>query len=155
MRALWACGLVLGLAGLVGCTGATEDAKGTPRSATPSPVMLAISGGVDVPLTAGGEDPELGKPCTPSPDATSRLGMEVRVTDDEGRVLGSEKIRTTYTRGSSSFKNCNLSFSFKVPGASESYKLTIGTFAPLRYSREDIRRGLSFYETEQGTLAMY
>lgn len=53
------------------------------------------------------------------------------------------------------FKQCAFVLSFKVSGAPENYKLIISDFAPMQYTREDIRRGLSFYETEQGTLAAY
>ncbi|CAM5532414.1 hypothetical protein STANM309S_06783 [Streptomyces tanashiensis] len=35
----------------------------------------------------------------------------------------------------------------------EDYEFSVEGFPPMQYSREDIRRGLSFYETEQGTLA--
>ncbi|MER7762649.1 hypothetical protein [Streptomyces sp. NPDC097619] len=82
-------------------------------------------------------------------------GQEVRVTDGEGTVLGTGKLADGRTRGSAMFKQCAFVLSFKVSGAPENYKLIISDFAPMQYTREDIRRGLSFYETEQGTLAAY
>ncbi|MFE1552625.1 hypothetical protein [Streptomyces sp. NPDC058718] len=38
-------------------------------------------------------------------------------------------------------------------GASENHQRITGGFAPMSYTREDIRRGLSFHETEEGALA--
>ncbi|MGW9437248.1 hypothetical protein [Streptomyces sp. NPDC055607] len=117
-------------------------------------MMLAISGGIDVMLADNGAGAELNAPCTPPPTAKTQLGQEVRVTDGDGIVLGTGKIEGGITRGHALVKGCSVDFSFKVPGTSENYQLIIGSFEPMPYTREDIRRGLSFYETEQGTLAV-
>ncbi|MFF8279989.1 hypothetical protein ACF05T_28470 [Streptomyces lateritius] len=114
--------------------------------------MLAISGSVHVLLSTDGVGPGIGKPCTPPSNAKLQLGAEIRVTDEDGKILGGQKLQDGLTSGSI-LKACGLDFSFKVSGASENYKLIIGDFPPMRYTREDIRRGLAFYETEQGTLA--
>ncbi|WP_431775598.1 hypothetical protein [Streptomyces cucumeris] len=151
MRALWAYGLVLSMVGLAGCTGTTEDTKGAAATATPSAVTLSISGGVSVLLSMEGKGPEVGKPCTPPPGARTRVGAEVRVRDDEGKTLGTQKLSMGDTYGST-LKTCELHFSFEVSGASEKYEMSIEGFPPMHYIREDIRRGLHFYETEQGTL---
>ncbi|MGW4704692.1 hypothetical protein [Streptomyces sp. NPDC004285] len=74
------------------------------------------------------------------------------MTDEDGKTLGVQKTARGYTRGTT-LKSCALPFSFKVSGASERYTLIIGDYSPMQYTREEIRRGLSFYETEQGTLA--
>ncbi|GHG05175.1 hypothetical protein [Streptomyces zaomyceticus] len=152
MRTLWACGLVLSMIGLAGCTGAAQDSKGEPQTPKPSPVMIAISGRVQVLLSTDGTGPGTGEPCTPPQGAKAQAGMAVRVTDGSGTALGAQKLAAGRTTGSA-LKGCALDFSFKVSGASEHYKLIIGEFPPMTYTREDIRRGLSFYETEQGTLA--
>ena len=152
MRALWACGLVLSMASLVGCSGTTEDAKNVAPTATPSAVTLAISGSVTVLLSIDGKGPEIGEPCTPPAGSKVKVGAEVRVTDDDDKTLGTQKLPTGRAAGST-LKTCKFDFSFKVPGASENYEMSIEGFPPMPYTREDIRRGLSFYETEQGTLA--
>ncbi|MCX5417828.1 hypothetical protein OOK09_38980 [Streptomyces sp. NBC_00059] len=153
MRKLWACGLALGMAGLIGCSGTTEDSKETVPSTTPSAVTLAISGKVTVELSTDGKGPEIGKSCTPPKGSKVRAGAEVRVTDSDGEILGAYGLEPGVTRGSSSFKTCDFGFLFKVPGASENYVMTVEGFPPMPYSREDIRRGLSLWETGQGTLS--
>ncbi|CAM5410710.1 hypothetical protein STANM309S_01224 [Streptomyces tanashiensis] len=150
MRTLWACGLVLSMAALVACSGsATND---TTPTAAPSAVTLAISGRLSVLLSTDGKGPEAGKPCTPPADSKVKPGAEVRVTDEEGKTLGAQKLQPGRAVGST-LKACGFDFSFKVPGAAENYEFSVEGFPPMQYSREDIRRGLSFYETEQGTLA--
>lgn len=151
MRALWAYGLVLSLAGLAGCTGTTEDTNGVAATATPSAVTLSISGAVSVLLSTDGTGPEASKPCASRPDAKTQVGAEVRVRDDKGKTLGAQKLPMGDTEGSP-FKMCSFYFSFEVSGASEKYEMSIEGFPPMHYIREDIRRGLHFYETEQGTL---
>ncbi|MFF6840280.1 hypothetical protein ACFY8X_16050 [Streptomyces tanashiensis] len=74
------------------------------------------------------------------------------MTDEEGKTLGAQRLQPGRAVGST-LKACGLDFSFKVPGAAENYEFSVEGFPPMQYSREDIRRGLSFYETEQGTLA--
>ncbi|MFJ9434894.1 hypothetical protein ACIRQY_35375 [Streptomyces sp. NPDC101490] len=153
MRKLWACALVLGTVGLTGCSGTVENGSASGPAPTPSPVNLAISGGVSTLLSIDGKTgPEAQQPCKPPAKSRLKLGMEIRVTDDSGKLLGSQKLDEAITLGTI-LKECRLDFSFKVPGDAENYKLTIGDFQAMSYTREDIRRGLSFYETEQGTLA--
>ncbi|MFB7288582.1 hypothetical protein [Actinacidiphila glaucinigra] len=152
MRKLWACGLALGMAGLVGCSGTGEDSKEAAPSATPSAVTLAISGRVKVELSTDGKGPEIGKPCTPPPGSKVKAGAEVRVTDGDGELLGAYRLEPGVTLGSI-VKSCEFGFSFKVPGASESYVMTVEGFPPTPYTREDIRRGISVWETDQGTLS--
>ncbi|MFF9504889.1 hypothetical protein [Streptomyces sp. NPDC014656] len=74
------------------------------------------------------------------------------MTDDKGKTLGTQKLGAGHA-GGSTLKTCNFYFSFKVPDAAENYEMRVEGFAPMKYTREAIRRGLSFYETEQGTLA--
>ncbi|MEU1617780.1 hypothetical protein ABZ479_10795 [Streptomyces sp. NPDC005722] len=154
MRKLWVCGLALGMAGLVGCSGTGEDSKEAAPSATPSAVTLAISGRVKVELSTDGKGPDIGKPCTPPPGSKVKAGAEVRVTDGDGEILGTSRLKPAYTYGiEDSLKTCELDFLFKVPGASENYVMTVEGFPPMPYTREDIRRGLSLWETDQGTLS--
>ncbi|MEU1369125.1 hypothetical protein ABZ454_23745 [Streptomyces sp. NPDC005803] len=75
------------------------------------------------------------------------------MTDGNGTVLGTGKVEGGRARGRSQLKLCKVSFTVRVPGGPENYQLIIGAFEPMPYSREDIRRGLAFYETEQGGLA--
>ncbi|MER8047666.1 hypothetical protein [Streptomyces sp. NPDC094032] len=150
MRKLWACGLALGMTGLLGCSGATEDSKNAAPSATPSAVALAINGRVAVESSTDGTGPDVGKPCTVPADSKVKAGAEVRVTDSDGKVLGTDRLDTGFAFGST-LKSCEFSYSFKVPGASENYVLTVEGFPPMPYTREDIRRGLNFWE-DQGTL---
>ncbi|MGA4980438.1 hypothetical protein [Streptomyces cinereoruber] len=152
MRTMWACGAVLSVVVLAGCAGTSEEAKGASPAATPSPVMLSISGGIDVIFPSADAAPELSTPCTPHPGAKTQLGQEVRVLDDQGTVIGTGKIDGGMTQGHAVMKTCSVGFSFKVPGTSENYQLIIGDFAPLNYTREGIRRGLSYYETAEGVL---
>ncbi|MFE1271981.1 hypothetical protein [Streptomyces sp. NPDC058757] len=152
MRTWWACGLVLGMIGLVGCSGTAEDPQEAAPTATPSVARLAISGAITVLLSTDGKGPDVGKPCAPPAGSKVKAGAEVRVTDSEGKTLGTQKLGAGHADGSM-LKTCNFSFSFKVPGAAENYEMSVEGFPPMRYTREDIRRGLSFYETEQGTLA--
>ena len=152
MRKLWVCGgLVLGIAGLVGCSGTTNDAQDSaPPSASPSAVALAINGRVAVELSTDGKGPAIGKPCTVPPNSKVKAGAEVRVTDDAGKILGTDALTPGEARGYT-LKSCDFTFSFKVSGAAEKYVLTVEGFPPMPYIREDIRRGLSFWEDE-GTL---
>ncbi|WP_435192214.1 hypothetical protein [Streptomyces sp. bgisy126] len=139
---------------LAGCAGTPEEAKGTSPSATSSPAMLSISGSIDVMFPSPDAAPEPYTPCTPHPNAKTRLGQEMRVLDDKGTVIGTGKIDGGMTEGNDWMKACSVGFSFKVPGASENYQLIIGNFAPLNYTREGIRRGLSYDETAQGALVV-
>ncbi|MFJ3819438.1 hypothetical protein [Streptomyces sp. NPDC090056] len=139
---------------LAGCTGMSEEAKSASPTATPSPVMLAISGGIDVMFPSPDAAPEPLTLCTPHPSAKTQLGQEIRVLDDKGTVIGTGKIDGGMTQGNDWFKACSVRFSFKVPGTSENYQLIIGNFAPLNYTREGIRRGLSYDETAQGALVV-
>ncbi|MFI6416944.1 hypothetical protein ACIBG6_05900 [Streptomyces sp. NPDC050842] len=84
------------MVGLVGCTSTTDGTNDAPQTATPSPVMLAISGGIDVMLPDKGAGAELNAPCTPPSNARTQLGLEVRVTDGEGTVLGTGKIEVPW-----------------------------------------------------------
>lgn len=152
MRKLWACGLALGMAGLVGCSGTGEDSKEAAPSATPSAVTLAISGRVKVELSTDGKGPDIGKPCTPPPGSKVKSGAEVRVTDGDGKILGTYRLKPGFANGSV-LKSCEFGFLFKVPGASENYVMTVEGFPPMSYTREDIRRGISLWETDQGTLS--
>ncbi|MFD5110085.1 hypothetical protein [Streptomyces cinereoruber] len=154
MRTLWACGAIFSVVGLVGCSGVPEEAKGAPPTVTPSAAMLSISGGIDVAFPDADVAPELRTPCTPPPNAKTQLGQEMRVLDDKGTVIGTGKIKGGMTLGHDLFKFCSVDFSFKVPGVSENYQLVIGDFAPLNYTREGIRRGLSYMETEDGALVV-
>ncbi|MFF4172580.1 hypothetical protein [Streptomyces sp. NPDC001744] len=151
MRALWACGLAVGMLGLAGCTGATDDAKDVPPPNTPSAVWLAITGDVDIPLPKG-SDAGLRESCTPPSNAKTQIGTEVRVTDDSGKALGTGELRRGFIRGELTRKTCSVGFSFRVSSAPDNYRLIIGEFPPIPYTRENIRRGVSFIETEQGTL---
>lgn len=153
MRALWVVGMVLGMLGLAGCTDSAEGAKSAPQTAKPSPLLLSVQGGIAVMLPNNGAGTELGGPCTPPPSAKIQLGQEVRVTDGNGTSLGTGKIEGGRTRGMSQLKQCRVEFAVRVSGVPDEYQLIIGNFEPMPYSREDIRRGLSFYETEQGALA--
>ncbi|MGW9448565.1 hypothetical protein [Streptomyces sp. NPDC055632] len=139
---------------LAGCTGTSEETKNASPTATPSPVMLAISGGIDVMFPSVDAAPELSTPCTPHPSAKTQLGQEIRVLDDQGTVIGTGKIDGGMTEGHALMKACSVGFSFKVPGTSENYQLIIGDFAPLNCTREGIRRGLSYDETAQGDLVV-
>ncbi|MEV7278717.1 hypothetical protein [Streptomyces sp. NPDC093111] len=103
-------------------------------------------------LSTDGKGPATGKPCTVPPNSKVRAGAEVRVTDGTGKVLGSDVLMPGEAQGST-LKSCEFAFSFKVSGASEKYVLTVAGFPPLPYGREDIRRGLSFWETDEGTLS--
>ncbi|MFE0773367.1 hypothetical protein [Streptomyces sp. NPDC058861] len=112
---------------------------------------LAISGSVSVLLSTDRSGPGVGEPCTPPAGSKVKVGAEVRVTDDEGKILGAQKLPVGRASGSI-LNTCRFGFSFKVPGTAENYEMSIEGFTPMRYTREDIRRGLSFEETEQGTL---
>ncbi|MGW1226265.1 hypothetical protein [Streptomyces sp. NPDC002530] len=158
MRTLWVCGAVLGLAVLVGCTSTSEASGGASPDASPavspSSVVLTINGSIDVMV---GDDPsaQVSQPCTPPARAKVKIGQEVRVTDDQGSVLGTGKITRGHTKGNATVKMCSVGFSFRIPGAAENYRLIIGHFEPMPYTREDIRRGLHFYQTDDGALAPY
>lgn len=152
MRKLWVCGLALGMAGLVGCSGTGEDSKEAAPSATPSAVTLAISGRVKVELSTDDTGPDIGKPCTPPPGSKVKSGAEVRVTDGDGKILGTDRLEPGFANGSVLI-SCEFGFFFKVPGASENYVMTVEGFPPMSYTREDIRRGLSLWETDRGTLS--
>lgn len=152
MRRPWVCGgLVLGIAGLVGCSGTTNDAKDSAPSATPSAVTVAINGRVSVELSTDGKGSSIGKPCTVPPNSKVKAGAELRVTDDAGKILGTGALAPGRAQGYT-LKSCEFTFDFKVSGAAEKYVLTLEGFPPLPYTREDIRRGLFLWEDE-GTLA--
>ncbi|MFJ3902247.1 hypothetical protein [Streptomyces sp. NPDC090025] len=159
MRKLWACGLVLGMAGLVGCAGGSggsggaSDASDTSKnsaspSAKPSPaVTLTISGSLAVELPTG-KGPADGERCKAPSGSRLKAGAKVRVTDSGGKVLGSDRLNPGTAFGSSTLMLCRFPVSFKVPGASATYVLSVEGFPPLTYTREDIRRGLDLWESD-------